>query len=112
MKQSKTVIDLLRTGKRLRCLVEWHGYSIRDIQFYLGLSYPQSIYRWFNGEALPSVDHLLRLSELFHMHMEDLLVSNSSRHEDLHTIRYMRDVNLEKRIMAYMDRLLAKSAVC
>lgn len=48
--------------------------SIKDIQEYLHLSCPQPVYRWIKGKILPSVDHLLMLSELFGVHMEKLLV--------------------------------------
>ena len=47
---------------------------MKYIQAYLHLSCPQSIYRWFKGKILPSVDHLCALSRLLGVHMEDLLV--------------------------------------
>ena len=48
--------------------------SVKDIQMYLNLSCPQPIYRWISGKTLPSVDHLLALSEIFGVHMEEMLV--------------------------------------
>lgn len=67
-------IDLEQTGKKLKDSIFSAGYTVKDIQKYLQLSCPQSIYRWFNGKILPSVDHLYRLSLLLGMHMEELLV--------------------------------------
>ena len=67
-------IDMHRTGIRLKKLIENRGYSVTDIQEYLHLSCPQPVYRWFQGKILPSVDHLLMLSELLGVHMEELLV--------------------------------------
>jgi len=46
---------------------------VKDIQEYLKLACPQSIYRWYKGQILPSVDNLLMLSRLLGVHMEDLL---------------------------------------
>ena len=79
MIESKTVIDMEKTGNNLRKYAYTNGYSVKDIQQYLGLSCPQPVYRWFKGTILPSVDNLLRLSELFHVHMEKLLVKQASR---------------------------------
>ena len=74
MNESKTSIDMRRTGLKLQRLARQSGYSVKDIQKYLCLSCPQPVYRWYKGAILPSVDNLFRLSELFHVHMEDLLV--------------------------------------
>ena len=70
-----TEIDLLRTGELLRLRIEEAGYTVKDIQEYLMLSWPQPIYRWFSGQILPSIQHLYALSKLLGVHMEDLLVS-------------------------------------
>ena len=67
-------IDQIKTGIKLKMMLNAAGYSVRDIQKYLHLSYPQSIYRWFKGKILPSIDHLCALSKLLNVHMEELLV--------------------------------------
>lgn len=67
-------IDQIKTGMKLKKMLKAAGYSVKDIQKYLHLSCPQSIYRWFKGKILPSVDHLYALSRLLNVHMEDLLV--------------------------------------
>lgn len=49
---SKTSIDIIETGKYLKNLAQRHGYSVKDIQQYLGLSCPQPVYRWYKGFGL------------------------------------------------------------
>ena len=71
-------IDMQRTGIRLKELIQKRGYCVTDIQEYLHLSCPQPVYRWFKGTILPSVDHLLMLSELLGVHMEELLVKKQN----------------------------------
>ncbi len=71
-------IDMQRTGIRLKELIQKRGYCVTDIQEYLHLSCPQPVYRWFKGMILPSVDHLLMLSELLGVHMEELLVKKQN----------------------------------
>jgi len=71
-------IDMYRTGRRLKRMLETAGYTPRMIQDYLHLSCVQPIYRWYKGLILPSVDHLLMLSGLLHVHMEELLVRKNA----------------------------------
>lgn len=80
MKQSKTYpnIDMIQTGLKLKMYIDNSSMSVKDIQEYLHLSCPQPIYRWINGKILPSVDHLFMLSELFGVHMEELLVKKQN----------------------------------
>ena len=105
MISSKTSIDIIETGKRLKKLAQRRGYSVKDIQQYLGLSCPQPVYRWYKGVILPSVDNLLRLSELYHVHMEELLVKTG------YILSYdaekMKKSNFEERIRAYYFKLVA-----
>ena len=107
MQLSETSINIRKTGIRLKRLAETKGYSVRDIQEYLGLSCPQSIYRWYKGIILPSIDNLLRLSELYDMHMEELLVKDN---EDtiliFETISVKSDISVQ-RIKAYMSGMSA-----
>ncbi len=67
-------IDLKRTGEKLQIMLKLAGYDVKYVQEYLHLACPQSIYRWFKGKALPSVEHLCALANLLCVHMEELLV--------------------------------------
>ena len=67
-------LDMIMTGNRLRNVITKRGYSIKDIQNKLELSCPQPIYRWLNGQTLPSLDNLYRLSTILGMQMEELLI--------------------------------------
>lgn len=112
MRLSETTIDIEETGKKLEFLAKRNGYSVKDIQEYLGLSCPQSIYRWYKGVILPSIDNLFRLSELYHMHMEDLLAKNNASPMDIRNciiLEYtaLKKDGLEKRLVEYMLRLTA-----
>lgn len=96
-------IDMQRTGKKIKYMIESAGYTPCIIQEYLHLSCVQPIYRWYKGKILPSVDHLLMLSELLNVHMEDLLVKN--------TVPLIYDIEqcctqaAQKRFMAYYKKI-------
>ena len=74
MKAVYISLDVRLTGQRIHNVMKERGYTIRQIQEILNLSCPQPVYRWIGGYTLPSTDNLYRLSKLFCVHMEDLLV--------------------------------------
>jgi len=59
------IIDIMEAGKKIKRLMITKGFSVSDIQEYLGLSTPQSIYHWFSGRNMPTTDNLYALRELF-----------------------------------------------
>lgn len=69
------VIDMVRTGKRIQALCRVNGYSVKKLQAYLQIGCPQSIYNWYCGKSLPSLDHLLALSMLLHIPMNWMLIT-------------------------------------
>lgn len=69
-------IDRVRTGKRLKYLMDKQGITVKDIQNYLSLSCVQTVYRWLEGVNVPAIDHLYALSGLFHVAMDDIVVGN------------------------------------
>ena len=67
------VIDSVKTGSQIQGLLEAHHKSVKDVQRYLNLEYCQCIYKWLKGLSIPSIDHLLALSVLFGVPMEEIL---------------------------------------
>lgn len=103
MIEAKTTIDIKRTGMKLREHALHHGYSVKDIQHYLGLSCPQPVYRWYKGIILPSIDNLLKLSELFQVHMEELLVIEHGRMN--YILERSNPTSFNERMTAYYKRM-------
>lgn len=103
-KQTYQNIDMKRTGRKLKAMIEAAGYNPRMIQDFLHLSCVQPIYRWYKGLILPSVDHLFMLSELLGVHMEDFLVKKN-------TVAMIYDVeqyclqDAQKRFIAYYKNI-------
>ncbi|MBD5500280.1 MAG: helix-turn-helix transcriptional regulator [Lachnospiraceae bacterium] len=93
-------IDQVKTGIKLKKMLKAAGYDVRDIQEYLHLSCPQSIYRWFKGKILPSVEHLCALSRLLNVHMEDLLVLQGQSAEN-NVVEVTDDARI-RRLLLYM----------
>lgn len=76
MTRQDTVLDMVRTGRNLKRIMQDKGFTVRDIQKHLRLSTPQSIYHWFDGKSLPTIDNLYALSDLFCMPVDMMLKGN------------------------------------
>jgi DNA-binding XRE family transcriptional regulator len=67
-------IDLTRTGANISKLRKAAGLTVHDLQMLFGFNSPQAIYKWQNGAALPTVDNLIVLAAVLHVHIDDILV--------------------------------------
>ncbi len=73
LKQENLQIDMKKTGAKLKALCKARHITVKDIQRELYISSHQSIYDWFAGKTLPSLDNMYRLSKLLHMSMDDMI---------------------------------------
>ncbi len=74
MNFSYPVINLEKTGQKIKKLREAKDLSVRDLQEILGFESPQAIYKWQWGETLPTLDNLVILAKIFECKIEDILV--------------------------------------
>lgn len=79
MEFSSMTIDMSETGKRIACAREKAGISVRDLQAVLGFDAPSAIYKWQRGECLPTIDHLVILSALLHVSIDELVAVNGEQ---------------------------------
>ncbi|MBQ7840662.1 MAG: helix-turn-helix transcriptional regulator [Lachnospiraceae bacterium] len=102
------VIDVEGTGRHLKTECEKRNITPKEIQEFLGLAALQSVYGWFQGRTLPSLDNFYALSRYLGMRMEELVVPQNCSREVL--VRGATRA-LERRMMAYLGFLLqAESA--
>ena len=71
---SYPVIDVRKTGRRIRELREQNGMSVKNLQEIFGFTSPQAIYKWQWGQTLPDISNLLVLAKLWHVSVENILV--------------------------------------
>ena len=67
-------IDMAGTGQNIAKLRVRNGFSVKQLQDIFGFATPQAIYKWQHGTALPTIDNLVVLATLFHVHVDDILV--------------------------------------
>lgn len=58
-------IDMEATCKKLDDLRKERNLSVKDIQDYFGFATPQSVYKWMTGKAIPCIDNLVVLADLY-----------------------------------------------
>ena len=95
LKKPTITLDVKLTGKKLRTAIMKSGYSVRELQKMLYLACPQPIYRWMNGDMLPSVDNLYRLSYVLNTQMEDLVTVKFTR-ENMNCITLDKEMSSKK----------------
>lgn len=67
-------INMVKTGQNIVTLRKAQGLSVKDLQEVFGFTTPQAIYKWQHGTALPTVDNLVVLAQVFHVAVDDILV--------------------------------------
>lgn len=77
IKMEYPLIDISATGRNIARLREENGITVRALSRYLGMANTNSIYRWFRGETLPSLDNLYAISVLLNVSMNDIIVETA-----------------------------------
>lgn len=94
------MINVYRTGRKIRHIMHSKGLTVHDVQNYLGLATPQGIYHWFCGRNMPSIDNLYALSELFHVPVDAMLCGNRKSEFSFSNHSY------DNRLYAYCEKFL------
>ena len=66
-------IDIAATGQKIKELRKERKLSVPEVTSELGLSAPQTIYKWERGDSLPSIDNIILLAELFKVSPCDII---------------------------------------
>ena len=68
------VIDMAGTGARITAIRKKCGISVRELQSIFGFATPQAIYKWQQGQALPTIDNMVILASVFDVKIDDIIV--------------------------------------
>ncbi|MBQ1395816.1 MAG: helix-turn-helix transcriptional regulator [Eubacterium sp.] len=67
-------VESRATGRRIMALMHRRGLSVRDLADACGFEKPQAVYKWLNGQSLPSLENLVILSRVLGTSIENILV--------------------------------------
>ncbi len=65
-------------GRNITLLRTQRGITVKQLQNMMGFATPQTIYKWQNGESLPTVDNLVVLAAIFAVPVDAILVTASA----------------------------------
>ena len=67
-------IDIKATGENIARLRNDTGITVKKMQEILGFGTPQAIYKWQRGDALPTIDNMVVLADIFKVRIDDIVV--------------------------------------
>ena len=72
----KPVLDLAATGAKIKTVMKDKGITARKLQIIMDFPYVQTIYNWFAGKNMPTIDNLVVLAKILAVPMDDLVVTS------------------------------------
>lgn len=69
-------IDMTATGANIKQTMKSKRISISQMQKVFGFNTPQAIYKWFRGDAMPTIDNMVILAEIFDTTIDQLIIVN------------------------------------
>lgn len=71
----RSVLDLEATGTKIKTLMKQRGITPRQLQLILNFPYVQTVYNWFAGKNMPTLDNLVVLAKVLDVAMDDIVVT-------------------------------------
>ena len=71
----KPVLDLEATGTKIKTLMKQRGITPRQLQILLDFPYVQTVYNWYQGKNMPTIDNLVVLAQILGVTMDEIIVT-------------------------------------
>ena len=71
----KPVLDLEATGTKIKTIMKQKGVTPRRLQLIMDFPYVQTIYNWFAGKNMPTLDNLVVLAQVLGVTIDDIVVT-------------------------------------
>lgn len=68
------MICMEETGRRIKEAVRARGLTTGEVASYMGFRHHKSVYAWYRGAALPTLENMIALSSLLQIPVNDLIV--------------------------------------
>ena len=68
-------IDMVATGANIKNMVKTKKMTIAEVQNVFGFQTPQAIYKWFRGDAMPTIDNMIILATIFDTTIDNIIVT-------------------------------------
>ena len=74
VKRMDVSINMEKTGEHIKRSIKESGYSMREIMEITGITTEQTIYKWYSGKSIPSLETQIILCKLLGLKITELLV--------------------------------------
>ena len=68
------IIDVKATGNNIKNIIKSKGFKISDVQARCGFNTPQAIFKWLRGDAVPTIDNLIILADMFDVPIDKIII--------------------------------------
>ncbi len=79
------IISPEKTAQNISALINSSNLTVCDLQNLFGFDSPQAIYNWKEGNSLPALDNLVKLSHFLHTPIDKIIVvemrQNNAKHD-------------------------------
>ena len=69
------VIDMKATGANIKHIAADKGMDAKDIQAVFGFGTPQTVFKWFRGATMPTIDNMIILAKVFDTTIDAIIVT-------------------------------------
>ncbi|MBP5577046.1 MAG: helix-turn-helix transcriptional regulator [Treponema sp.] len=73
----RPVLDVDATGAKIKSLMKQRGITPRQLQVILNFPYVQTVYNWFSGKNMPTIDNLIVLAQVLGVTVDDIIVTKT-----------------------------------
>lgn len=69
-------VNTMQTGANIKAMMKARGMKVADVQNVFGFNTPQAIFKWFRGDAVPTIDNMIILADIFGVTLNDIVAIN------------------------------------
>lgn len=73
----RPVLDVDATGAKIKSLMKQRGITPRQLQIILNFPYVQTVYNWFSGKNMPTIDNLIVLAQVLGVTVDEIIVTKT-----------------------------------
>ena len=68
------IVNMKATGAKIKAIMTAANMHVADIQEACGFNTPQAIFKWFRGDAMPTIDNMVIIADIFGVTVNDIIV--------------------------------------
>lgn len=66
------------TGQNIKSMVKKQKITVNKMQETFGFNTPQAIYKWFRGDAMPTIDNLVILASILDTTIDNIIITTAA----------------------------------